>query len=160
MRTRVREVMFSVPFVIGKARPQVTKHGNYTPAKTRRAEQAIRDAYEQAVVDKGGTVDDYRAGKFEKTETHDDIRIPVSVTIWTQRPLPKSKRKGILTEPDTCKPDADNIEKLVMDALNGVAWIDDSQVTDPNVHKKYRYRGAPERTTVRILWGNDWSEER
>ena len=159
IKTRIREVTFSVPFVIGKARPRVTMHGTFTPAATRRAEQAIREAYEQAVADKGGTVDDYRAGKFEKTETQDDIRIPVSVTIWTQRPLPKSKRKSILTEPDTCKPDADNIEKLVMDALNGVAWIDDSQVTDLSVRKDYRYRNAPERTTVRILWGDDWSEE-
>ena len=57
--TRVREVTFSVPFVAGKARVRVTRHGNYTPPKTRRAEQAIREAYEQAVADKGGTVDDY-----------------------------------------------------------------------------------------------------
>ena len=149
MRTRGREVTFSVPFVIGKARPKVTRHGNYTPAATRRAEQAVRAAYEQAVTDKGGTVDDYRAPAHES----------VSLRIETQRPLPKSRRKGISAEPDTCKPDADNVTKLVMDALNGAAWVDDAQVDVINVIKDYRYRNAPTRTTVRVLWGNDWSEE-
>ena len=149
IKTRIREVTFSVPFVIGKARPKVTRHGNYTPAKTRRAEQAIRAAYEQAVTDKGGTVDDYRSPAHES----------VSLRIETQRPLPESRRKGISTEPDTYMPDADNVTKLVMDALNGVAWVDDAQVDELVVSKRYRYRGAPERTTVRILWGDDWSEE-
>lgn len=149
MRTRVREVTFSVPFVIGKARPQVTIHGTYTPAKTRRAEQAIRAAYELAVADKGGTVDDYRAPAHES----------VSLRIDTQRPLPESRKKSMSTEPDTYKPDSDNITKLVMDALNGTAWVDDAQVDELVVSKGYRYRGTPERTTVRILWGNYWSEE-
>lgn len=149
MRTRVREVMFSVPFVIGKARPQVTIHGTYTPAKTRQAEQAIREAYEQAVADKGGTVDDYRAPAHES----------VSLRIETQRPLPESRKKSMSTEPDTYKPDADNVAKLVLDALNDVAWADDAQVDELVVSKGYRYRGTSERTTVRVLWGNDWSEE-
>lgn len=113
-----------------------------------RAEKAIRDAYERAVADKDGTVADYRAPK----------HVSVSVTIWTQRPLPKSRAKKISTEEDTYKPDADNVTKLVLDALNGVAWADDAQVTDLNVHKKYRYRDAPTRTMVHILWGKDWSK--
>ena len=147
MRTRIRDVTFSVPFVIGKARPRVTMHGTFTPAKTRRAEKAIREAYEAAVTKKGGTVDDYRA------PAHESVRLRIE----TQRPLPESRKKSISTEPDTYKPDADNVTKLVMDALNGTAWVDDAQVDDLNVHKDYRYRNAPERTTVHVLWGNDWS---
>ena len=127
----------------------MTRHGTYTPAKTRRAEQAVRAAYELAVADKGGTVDDYRAPAHE----------PVSVTIWTQRPLPKSRAKSVGSEADTYKPDSDNVSKLVLDALTGVAWVDDAQVDDLSVHKDYRYRGATERTTVHILCGNDWSEQ-
>ena len=142
------EVTFSVPFVAGKERPRHHGKVTYTPAATVRAEKAIRDAYERAVADKGGTVDGYRAPE----------HVSVSVTIWTQRPLPKSRAKKISTEEDTYKPDADNVSKLVLDALNGVAWVDDAQVTDLNVHKDYRYRDAPERTTVHILWGNDWSK--
>lgn len=145
---RAHEVSFSVPFVAGKARHRIGKGHAYTPAATVRAEKAIRDAYERAVADKDGTVADYRAPK----------HVSVSVTIWTQRPLPESRAKKISTEEDTYKPDADNVAKLVLDALNGVAWADDAQVTDLNVHKKYRYMGAPERATVHILWGKDWSK--
>lgn len=48
----------------------------------------------------------------------------------------------------TGKPDRDNIEKLVMDALNGVAWVDDCQVNrgEPVVR---RY-GEPERVEVTV----------
>lgn len=44
--------------------------------------------------------------------------------------------------------DLDNLEKLVKDALNGVAWLDDSQVTD--VAKVKRVDPANPRTVVRV----------
>lgn len=40
-------------------------------------------------------------------------------------------RKGL-----TRKLDADNIGKAVLDALNGIAWADDDQVTDLRVRKE------------------------
>ena len=39
--------------------------------------------------------------------------------------------------PCTIKPDCDNIAKIVLDALNGLAYDDDSQVTELEVHKLY-----------------------
>ena len=44
--------------------------------------------------------------------------------------------------------DLDNLEKLVKDALNKVAWLDDSQVTD--VAKVKRVDPANPRTVVRV----------
>ena len=35
------------------------------------------------------------------------------------------------------KPDADNIAKVVSDALNGIVYEDDSQICDLNVKKLY-----------------------
>ena len=35
------------------------------------------------------------------------------------------------------KPDSDNIAKAICDSLNGVAWKDDSQISDLIVHKYY-----------------------
>ena len=67
----------------------------------------------------------------------------------TSRQLPKSTPKRVLSEPDTHKPDADNIAKIVLDALNGVAWLDDAQVTSLTVVKLDRTRD-PERLSVRI----------
>lgn len=44
--------------------------------------------------------------------------------------------------------DLDNLEKLVKDALNGVAWLDDSQVTD--AAKIKRVDRANPRTVIRV----------
>lgn len=46
----------------------------------------------------------------------------------------------------TKKPDKDNIEKLIIDALNGIAWADDQQVMGGGV-KRY---GTPARIDVEI----------
>lgn len=37
----------------------------------------------------------------------------------------------------TVKPDRDNIEKNVCDALNGIVWIDDSYITEGKTEKRY-----------------------
>lgn len=35
------------------------------------------------------------------------------------------------------KPDVDNLQKPIMDALTHVAWLDDAQITDCAVHKRF-----------------------
>jgi Holliday junction resolvase RusA-like endonuclease len=47
----------------------------------------------------------------------------------------------------TSKPDHDNLEKQVGDALNGVAYGDDAQIVRSSCAKRY---GRPERTEVRL----------
>lgn len=37
----------------------------------------------------------------------------------------------------TVKPDTDNISKIILDALNGLAYYDDNQVTDLTIYKLY-----------------------
>ena len=37
----------------------------------------------------------------------------------------------------TKKPDWDNIAKVICDALNGIAWVDDSQIVSGTVAKYY-----------------------
>lgn len=37
----------------------------------------------------------------------------------------------------TKKPDTDNLDKFVMDCLNGLIWVDDSQVYKKNSMKRY-----------------------
>jgi len=68
---------------------------------------------------------------------------PCELEIWIYLPIPKSwtkmKReaaeKGELAH--TKKPDAGNVQKAVEDALNEVAYLDDSQITDVIVHKRF-----------------------
>lgn len=106
--------------VVGSARPRVTRHGTYIPAKTRRYRETIKGNF----IEQGGRV----------------MRGPLSVRIDVYRKLPKSRPKRMESEPDTFKPDVDNIAKNVLDALNGLAWEDDSQVVSLTVRKWPRRR--------------------
>lgn len=113
--------------VVGSARPRVTKHGTYIPARTRKYRKAIQDAF---IASCGGRVSPIPKGT------------PVKLSIIVQRALPKSRPRKIDSESDTFKPDVDNIAKNVMDALNGLAWDDDSQVVEQSIRKMDRKRVA------------------
>ena len=66
--------------------------------------------------------------------------MPVSLTIHAVFKLPQRLPKGDtrrLGSRHTFKPDADNIAKLVKDALNGVAYADDAQVCEIVVRKQW-----------------------
>lgn len=52
----------------------------------------------------------------------------------------------------TAKPDLDNLEKAVLDALNGIAWVDDGQVFAVAKSKVY---GSQSGARVRITYHND-----
>lgn len=78
---------------------------------------------------------------------------PVIATIDVYRPLPDSRQRCVRSEPDTYRPDAASEAKLVMDALNGVAWADDSQVVDLHVMKHPRVRGQAERMDITVAPG-------
>ena len=125
---------FEVPFVRGKGRVRFARATGrtYTPDATAEAMQIIRQEWGD------------RAGA--------PAGVPVTVRIVTMRPMPKSRPKRIVTEPDVYKPDADNIAKLVLDALNGIAWSDDTQVTGLYVFKCDRTRSICERTCVEVEW--------
>lgn len=111
---------------IGKARPRFTKTGHaYTPQKTKDAEELIATAYRETgrgCIPKG---------------------VPIELEVVAHFPIPKSfsqkKRDAVLDSEilPTKKPDADNILKLVADALNGVAYEDDAQVVRMEVSKEY-----------------------
>lgn len=107
--------------VVGSARPRVTRHGTYIPKGTRAYRNLIATAY----------MSEARGRKATGS---------VMVTIDVYRELPKSRPKKVESEPDTFKPDVDNIAKNVLDALNGIAWEDDSQVVCMRIKKHPRTR--------------------
>ena len=137
-------VTFDVPFVRGKDRPRFARMGRgvraYTSNATARAEDAIRNAYVSACVSKYGHA--------VMAPEH----VPVYVYISTERELPKSRPKRLFRERDTYKPDIDNTLKCVLDAINGVAWVDDAQVTQAHVIKLDRTRGRGDMTHVLVMW--------
>ena len=109
---------------VAKGRPRFGKHGAYTPAKTRKAEETIR-----AFI-----------SPFESFGS-----VPVCVDVMVLMPIPKSwpkkKREAALAGDieHTGKPDLDNLAKLVLDRITRSEriWRDDSQVVSLTVHKFY-----------------------
>lgn len=115
------------PRFVGKGRPPIT------PKATVAAEKEIATEYRLAARSTPlmtGTV---------RLTIEAVFRVPVS---W-----PKDLRTAAFAgEVEyTGKPDRDNIDKLYMDALNEVAWVDDAQVHGPPVVRRY---GQPERVDV------------
>jgi Holliday junction resolvase RusA-like endonuclease len=78
---------------------------------------------------------------------------PLSVTIKLtfERPPSHRNKSGIKsTAPRLPKADVDNVAKAVLDAINGVAWHDDSQVAELIVRKSYGTAGATEVTIAEL----------
>lgn len=104
----------------GKGRPRFARNVVYTPKQTLEYEKLIASCY-----------------------SGDMLQGPLFVDITAFFSVPKSYSKAMKTAikngeiTPTKKPDADNIGKVVMDALNGVAYEDDKQVIDLRVSKKY-----------------------
>jgi Holliday junction resolvase RusA-like endonuclease len=108
-----------------KARARTLKTGHtYTPKTTQTAEGKVLECY----------LRDYRDAPV--------ITGPVWLAIGIRFAYPKSwsKKRVAATKYHVSRPDADNIVKLVTDALNGVAYNDDSQICEVRVSKWY----APE----------------
>lgn len=107
---------------------------HYTPEKTRTWEGIARSLAMDAM---------HRREPLECP-----VRLSLIITFAIPDSWPQWKRALALAgriEP-TVKPDADNVEKAVKDALNGVAWRDDCQVVSGAKEKLYG-----EQPGVRIL---------
>ena len=70
---------------------------------------------------------------------------PVSVKIAFYFDKPKSTKKSVQYK--TTKPDLDKLARSVLDALTGIAFEDDSQVTDLRISKHF---GSPARAEIEI----------
>ena len=122
---------------VGKGRPRFKRMGNfvqtYTPEKTADYEKLVRLRFQNA----GGVI----------TEK------PVRIKIVACFAPPKSARKKDKIEMlanrilPVKKPDCDNIAKIILDALNKIAYIDDSQVVELVVKKWF---AAEEKVCVHI----------
>lgn len=103
--------------VIGKGRPRFTKSGRtYTPKKTLDYERAIKRAY---------------LNKYTYLSKR-SLRIKICAYLEVAKSHSNIKKQKILDNELQCtkKPDIDNITKIVLDALNKVAYQDDTQVVE------------------------------
>ena len=131
-------ITFSVPGnPVPQPRPRVSTRGGfaraYVPAK--HPVHAYRQAIADAALEAGATP--------VTTEP-----LTVILDLVFARPASHLTTKGLRKgAPLLPRYDVDNCAKAALDALNGVAWVDDAQVAKLVVEKSY---GLEARTTVRI----------
>lgn len=126
----------------GKGRPRLGRSGHaYTPHDTTVYENLVKLCYRDEYPDEGEIA--------RKDE-------PVKVLIWAYYQIPKSvsKKTRMAMQMDDIrpskKPDCDNIAKIICDALNGIAYYDDSQICELSVIKHY---SETPRVEVKIEYG-------
>ena len=98
-------------------RPRVTKFGTYNDPKYTAYKKALRLVASAQIK--------------EPLEG----AVKMSIVFQFKKPKSWSKKKKAAAFWHTQKPDADNLQKAVKDALNGLAYKDDSQVCDMDVVK-------------------------
>jgi Holliday junction resolvase RusA-like endonuclease len=110
----------------GKARPRMsTKTGiAYTPKKTVLYENWVKECY---CISK------------DKKHLTGAIKAEIKVYMGIPKSTSKKKKKEMLAGyiRPTKKPDIDNVTKIILDSLNGIAYDDDKQVTDCSISKWY-----------------------
>ena len=122
------KVKFTIPGEPkGKARPRVTKTGHaFTPKDTVMYENLVRLEYQR------------QCGDFCFADN-----TPIDMRITAYLEIPKSvsekKRRAMLEHRirPMKKPDSSNITKIVEDALNKIAYHDDSQIVDSQCRRFY-----------------------
>ena len=129
---------FEVPGkIIGKGRPRLNSYTGsvYTPTRTKDYECLIEQ---------------YFILKYPRYKPFEG-RVQVEINAFFE--IPKSTKKvdkELMLENKlnpTKKPDIDNIVKIILDAMNGIAFKDDIQITKLNIEKTY---GMTEKIQVKI----------
>lgn len=100
---------------VAKGRPRFGKGFTYTPAKTRKAEEALKTILRGLM-----------RGRQPSREA-----LALEVSFFLMRP------KSVKREHPSVRPDLDNYLKALMDAGNGIVWEDDCQIVEIRAAKKY-----------------------
>ena len=110
---------------VGKGRPRLGRNHTYTPPKTAKYEDYVRLSYNLQVSDKRPL----------------EGNINANIVAYFKPAKSASKTEKMLMyygkRRPTKKPDIDNITKIIFDALNKVAYTDDSQIVFLQASKKY-----------------------
>ena len=131
-------IAFSVPGdPVPQPRARITTRGGHGHAYTP-ASHAIH-AYRQAIA---------VAARAAGAKPTDAAPLTLIVDLVFARPKSHYRKSGLRSDAPTLpRPDCSNCLKGIEDSLNGVAWVDDSQVGRVVIEKSY---GSEGRTTVRI----------
>lgn len=121
-------LVFEVPGKVrGKGRPRFTRRGNfvstYTDDKTAAYEKLIQASYLKRtsyISQKSVRISMYICFAPNKSDTKKNRIIKLLNKLWPNK-----------------KPDVDNVIKVVLDALNKIAYADDTQVNEVHVLRHF-----------------------
>lgn len=108
---------------VAKARPRFVRRGNYTMAY-----KASKEATEEGRFILLSREEMGKLGIYEPIPRGTPIKITCSFMFPIPVSLSNKKHRELVGALHTKKPDLDNCIKFIKDALNRVAWEDDSQV--------------------------------
>ena len=116
---------------VGKQRARVCRTGHaYTPAKTVNYEALVKQTF---------------AAKYpDFMPMSGPVRMILSIYIMPSKETQRKIKKSIARIYPIIKPDADNILKIVADALSGLAFVDDKQIISVYAEKKYSLKPCVE----------------
>lgn len=107
----------------GKGRPRMTKSGHvYTPQQTIDYEEKVRIAWKKSAKGRKMT---------------GALSVEILVFFETPKSWSMKKKTEMMGKFAEKKPDIDNIAKIILDALNKLAYHDDSQVVAISCQKMW-----------------------
>ncbi len=111
---------------IGKQRPRYSSKMKrmYTPAKTSSFEEKVKWAFKAKY-------------NIETELSTKPFKAKIIAIFEPPKSISKKKKEELLYSEYTKKPDVDNIAKIILDSLNGLAYKDDNQVSELLVFKQY-----------------------
>lgn len=111
---------------IGKQRPRYSSktHRMYTPTKTSTFEEKVKWAFKSKY-------------NIETELSIKPFRATILVVYEPPKSTSKKRRLELIGSQYTSKPDVDNIAKIILDSLNGLAYKDDSQISTLSIIKQY-----------------------
>lgn len=144
MNDRPADLCMTIPGApTAKGRPRFSRRSGraFTPAKTEKAETSL--AGRALAILRGRP--DQGAG----WPSHAPLVVHLRFVLPVPGSWPRWKAEAALTGAlhPVSKPDVDNLAKLAKDALNGVLWVDDSQVVQLVTSKTY---GANPQTELHV----------
>lgn len=125
-----------------KGRPRFTRYGGvYTPKKTLESE---RDIHDQIFIE---------MSKHRVNITRSLLSVEIKFIYKRPKKIPNEIETDDGYSYRAVRPDVDNLAKLVLDAMNGVVYIDDSQICSLKCEKLYGDRDGI-LLKIDILGGN------
>ena len=122
-----RHTIFLEILPVAKGRPKVGNGFVFTPKKTREYERAVQSMAK---------------GQFGFNPIENK---PIRVTLVFCFPRPNKPKNS---QWHIVRPDADNLAKAILDALNGITWDDDALIAELFIQKTYAKEGMSPRVVV------------